>query len=244
MRKAFIIAQKDIGETLRSRSTYIALLVLLAITFSYFSGLNGIVNNARAGGLENLKAAIMFYLNTMISTLPLTIAMLIAGPFSSFSMLLEKAKHNFESLLSTSISLREVWLGKSLSVFLPCIITSLAISLLAIVILNLIIIIPVTGIFIVPDSMFVLTGFVFIPVLVFFIVALISLLQLVLANPRIPTFVFSAVFFAIYFGTLTKFVAELNLVAVYLAVIAILAVVTFYCMRFLTKERVILSSKG
>jgi ABC-type Na+ efflux pump permease subunit len=119
MRKAFIIARKDIGETLRSRSTYFTLLILLAITSPYISGLYAIVNNTRAGGLEILKAALTSYLNTVVSTLPLTIAMLVAGPFSSFSMLLEKAKHNFESLLSTSVSLREVWLGKSLSVFLP-----------------------------------------------------------------------------------------------------------------------------
>jgi hypothetical protein len=110
--------------------------------------------------------------------------------------------------------------------------------------LNLIVIIPATGVFIVPDGMSVLTGFVIIPVLVFFINVLISLLQLVLANPRIPIFVFTLVFLAIYFGTLTKFVAELNLGTVYLAIIAILAAGTFYCMRFLTKERVILSSKG
>lgn len=242
MRKILIIAQKDIGEILHSRSTYITLLFLVVIVGPYFTNLSNVLH--RGAGLEGLEAAVTIYLNNLVCTMPLTVAVLLAGPFSSSSMLLEKAKHTFESLLSTPATLYEVWLGKSLSVFLPCVTVSFVLTLASLGVFNIVFIFPAAGAYLFPGVVSLLTGFVLIPVLVFFLVALISLLQLILNNPRIPIFVFTAIFMAIYFGTVTNAIAGIGLTGIYLVLTGVLAAGTVFSTRFLTKERVVLSSKG
>jgi ABC-type Na+ efflux pump permease subunit len=237
-----IIAKKDILETLHSRTTYITLLFLVIIVGPYFTNLSNVLH--RGAGLEGLETSVTIYLNNLVCTMPLTVAVLLAGPFSSYSMLLEKAKHTFESLLSTPVTLREVWLGKSLSVFLPCVMVSVTLSLAALAAFNVVFIFPAVGGYIFPDTISLLTGFVFIPVLVFSLVAFISLLQLILNNPRIPIFAFTAIFMAIYFGTVTNAIAGVGLTGIYLVLTAILVAGTLFANRFLTKERVVLSSKG
>jgi ABC-2 type transport system permease protein len=245
MNKALLIAQKDIGEAVRQRSTYVSLLFLFAVIFPYFGGLRGVILNVQSSGSpETTSLTVRAYLNTLVSAMPLTVAVLVAGPFGAYAIILEKTRRTLESLLSTPVSLRAVWLGKSLSVFLPCMAMSLVVSASVLIVLEEFIVVPATGAFVIPEILPILTGTVIVPALVFLIVSLITLLQLVMENPRIPIIIFTGIFMAIYFATITNYVAWLGLSTIYLIAIAVLLTVSFVSQRFLTKERVVLSSKG
>ena len=248
MKKALIIARKDITETLRMRSTYFTMLFILAIFSPYYFGLMSIVRNVKPAG-SGLEPLIRLYINGIIMSVPLTVAALVAGSFSTYSMIMEKTKRGFESLLATPVTLRQVWLGKSLAVFLPCMAVSVIASLLLLTFLNFAVVVPAMDSFVIPDFLPVVTGLVIVPVMVFLLVSLISLLQLVLTNPRIPILVFSIVFLSLYFGnsffgSLVAFVGAWGLSLFYLAGSGVLAVITLFVSRYLTAERIILSSKG
>ncbi len=242
MRKALIIARKDIGETMRSRSIYVSMLFLLAIISPYFLALRR-VTGAPLTDAQVLETAVQAGLNAMLCALPLTIASLVAGPFSTFSMILEKAKRTFESLLSTPVSLREVWLGKSLAVFIPAIVISFSVTLVVWLVMEMVLVVPALGHFVFPDALSLLTWLVIVPALTFFLISLVSLFQLIVANPRIPILVFSAVFLGIYFSTGTTFMVDFSLSLVYAAATLVLAAATAVSLKFLSKDRVILTSK-
>jgi hypothetical protein len=53
-----------------------------------------------------------------------------------------------------------------------------------------------------------------------------------------------AIFLGIYFATITELVASWDFSLIYLIVTILLAAVTLVLGRFLSKERVVLSSKG
>ena len=78
----------------------------------------------------------------------------------------------------------------------------------------------------------------------FEVVAVVSLLQLVVSNPRVANFAFIAVFFSFYFATITGLSDSWDFSLIYVAAMAFLAAVIMILGRFFTRERVVLSSKA
>jgi ABC-2 type transport system permease protein len=243
---ALTIARKDIREVFRNKSTYIYVAFLFVIAFPYVDGLRSSLSRLTAQGssIADLDQASRAFLGTTVYTLPLTLSMLFCTYLSAYALMLEKAKRTLESLLATPASLRQVWLGKSLAVAVPSIVITLIVLVVAVLVLNLVVIVPKTGAFVIPDALPLATGVLLIPVLTFGVVAVVSLLQLTMANPRIANFAFIAVFFGFYMVTVTEVSASWDFSAIYLAAVAFLAGANLLLARLLTKERVVLSSKG
>ena len=170
--------------------------------------------------------------------------MLMCSILTAYSVAMDKAKRTMESLLATPLSLRQVWLGKSLAVALPGVAIAILVSLLVFLAMNLAIAVPNVGGFIIPSALSLVTGLVIIPVMAFVVVALVSFLQLIMSNQRLANLAFIGIFFAIYFLSVTRLGSSWDFSLIYLVATVFLAVVTLFLTRFLTKERVILSSKG
>ncbi len=246
MGKAFIIARKDIKEAFRSKSTYFYILFLFLIMLPYFTGFRDVINTLSKQGLSSkeLQLAGQSFVDTLVYTVPLLINMLFCSFLSAYAIIMDKAKRTLESLLATPASLRQIWLGKALAVALPSVVISLLVSLLALLVLNIVVAIPTLGSPILPSALPLVAGFLIVPVTTFFVVALVSFLQLIMANPRIANFAFIVLFLGIYMSTITELTKSWDFSLIYLVVTALLAAVTVFVARFLTKERVILSSKG
>ncbi|MFH1639319.1 MAG: ABC transporter permease subunit [Chloroflexota bacterium] len=245
MDRVMIIAAKDIKEALHSKVIYIYMLFLFLLSMSYFSSFRNVIGSLSEQGLSllEIRFAGRAFLNGVYYTLPLVLSMLICGIFSAYAVILDKTKRTLESLLATPVSLREVWLGKSLAVALPGVAVALLVSSLALGAMNILIVMPSVGDFILPDMLPMITAHVIIPLLTFLVVTLVSLLQLITRNPRLANLTFTAVFLVIYFSTITELTASWDFSLIYLVVAALLAAVIFYLSRFLTRERVILSSR-
>ena len=246
MGKALIIAKKDIKEALHGKSTYLYVILLCLLTLPYFDGLRNILGNLSKQGVVSaeMRFAGQSFVNIVACTLPLVLTMLICGVFSAYSIIMDKAKRTIESLLATPLSLRQIWLGKSLAVTLPSITIALLVSFLALIAMNLTIIVPTIGNFILPSAVSLVTALVLVPLMTFFVVEIVSFLQLTTANPRIANFAFTGIFLGIFMSTITEVTASWDFRLIYLAASLLLAAVTLFLARFLTKERVILSSKG
>jgi ABC-2 type transport system permease protein len=246
VRKAFIIARKDMKEALRSRSTYFYILFLFLLSFPYFDGSRTVIRRLTEQGLgpAELQAASQSFLTTVVYTLPLVLIMLFCSFLSAYAVIMDKAKRTLESLLATPASLRQIWLGKSLAVALPSIVITLLVLLIAVIVVNQVFVVPTLGVFLVPSALSLVAALIIIPVMTFFVVCIVSFLQLIMTNPRIANFAFIAVFLVIYLTTITELSASWDFSLIYLIVTILLAAVTFVLGRFLSKEKVVLSSKG
>ncbi len=246
MGKVFIIARKDMKEAFRSKSTYVYVIFLCLFTSPYYGILRETLGNLSRQGasLVELRLTSQSLLNITMSTLPMVLTMLFCSIFSVYSILLDKTKRTLESLLATPVSLRQIWLGKSLAVALPSVIIALLVSFLALLFLNLVIIVPDLGSFIVPSILSLVTGLVIIPVMAFFVAFITNFLQLTMANPRIANLVFPVIFMGLFIGTLIRLSKPWDYSFIYLLVTLFLVAISLLLSRFLTKDRVILSSKG
>lgn len=244
MKKLWAIAVKDVGEAFRSRSTYVFVIVMLFLAVSYVSSYNAHVNT-----LKDPALIIDFsrgFLNSIAYVLPLMYSIFVCSIFANFSVVLDKAKRTIESLMATPVSISQIWMGKSLAVTLPSIGVGIAISLLVYIVMNVGFVIPKTGFFIFPSAIAIISAFIIVPVLIFAIVAIVIYVQLVVSNPRIANLIFTIIFVLLLFGI--NFLGGLGVsldyfALIYVGVIILCGVISFILSRFLTKEKVLLSSK-
>jgi ABC-2 type transport system permease protein len=244
MNKLWIIAKKDIKEAFRSRSTYIFIVVIVILSFTFFSQYGRVVN-----GLTNQQEIIdtsRSFLNGLAYLLPMIFSIFICSIFANYSVIVDKAKRNIESLMATPISIKQIWMGKSLAVMLPSAVIGITVSILDYLIMNFGFVMPKTGGFITLDALAIVAAIVIVPVLIFSIVAIVVYLQLVITNPRVASFVFTGIFLLLFFGTsaLGNLGIAVNIALIYLGFIVVCAGIAYALSRSLTKEKVILSSKG
>lgn len=245
MKTVLAIAAKDIKEAFRNRSTYIYIAFLFLISFPTLEGLRAAFLRAGQGASEAaLELASRAFLRATVSTLPLTLTMLFCTYLSAYAIVLEKAKRTLESLLATPASLRQVWMGKTLAVAVPSVVATVLVLIVAVIVLNVGVIAPRTGSFVLPDVISLITGLVLVPLLAFEVVAAVSVLQLIVSNPRVANFAFVAVFFGFYLMTVTQVAVYWDFSLIYAAVLVVMAAVNLALSHLLTKERVILSSKA
>jgi ABC-2 type transport system permease protein len=242
--KLWIIAVKDIGEAMRSRTMYAFIVIMFILTFSYISSYNG-----RVGSLTSqadINAFSRSFLNSLSYVLPMMYSIFVCSIFANYSVVVDKAKHTIESLMATPISIRQIWVGKSLAVTLPSIAVGIVVSIIAYFFINFAFVIPKTGFFIVPDWQAIVSVFILVPILIFSIVLVVINIQLIISNPRIANLVFTVIFIILIFGVnaLGALGISINFFPlIYLGVIAICLLTALILSRFLTTEKVLLSSK-
>jgi ABC-2 type transport system permease protein len=246
MNIALAIATKDIKEAFRNKSIYIYIAFLFFISFPYLSGLGETLAKLveQGSGTAILHAESRAFLNVLMYTLPMTLSMLFCTYLSAYALILEKARRTLESLLATPASLRQVWVGKSLAIFMPSVVVAILVVVISIIALNIVVIIPKTGGFLLPGVLPVVTGLLIIPAVTFGLVMIVSVLQLIMSNPRIGNFAFIGFFFGFYMLTITGVSSSWDFILIYLVVIAVLIVVNILLSRLFTKDRVVLSSKA
>jgi ABC-2 type transport system permease protein len=247
MKIAWTIAIKDIREAFRNKYIYFYIAILLFIAFPYLESLRNSLTHLEGQGAADQAAMITSarsFLNNTINALPLTLSMLFCTYLSAYAIVLEKAKRTLESLLATPASLRQVWIGKSLAVSLPSIAVTYLVLILVVLVSNYTIIMPKLDTFILPGVLPIITGLLIVPLVTFSVVCIVSIFQLTMTNPRLANMFFMIVFFGFYFMTVTGFSATWDLSLIYLVILGALIVITLGTLRFLTKERVVLSSKG
>ncbi len=248
MAKIWIIARKDILEALRSRSTYIYVLILLFLTIFYFNNYSTQLASVKDAGktTAEIKDFSQLFLNDLTFNMPLWFGIMMCTIFSNYAIIVDKSKRSLESLMAAPVSLKKIWLGKSLAVTLPSVIFSLAAYIIAYVVLNFMKVMPATGGFIAPGWLALVSAFILMPLLILAVVIPVIYLQLVIANPRTANFVFTGFFLIIFLGGsfLNGQGGNKNYGAIYLGIIIIGAGIAFLMSRFLSREKVLLSDRN
>lgn len=188
------------------------------------------------------------FISLIVYFLPLFFLLAFIWSFASLPVTKEKVNGNIEALIATPITPYELWVGKSLAIFLPAYVISIVTGVVNAVAVNLAVILPATGQLVLPTSVLIL-GLVINPLL-FFGLLLFTVLFSLANNPEVaimPSFILG-------FGLMVGLPAVMMTGAVnlaswsftlwYLGGTVVLISIVFYLSRTLTRENIVLSSKG
>jgi len=244
MNKIWVIARKDISETFRSRSTWFIILIMIILAFTYISGYESHIKTLT--NQQDVNAYSGGFLNSLAYVLPIMYSIFICSAFANYAVIVDKAKRNIENLMATPVSIKQIWLGKSLAVTIPSIMVGYIVAILVYLAMAIILVMPKTHAFIFPSILAIVSALIIVPTLIFSIVCIVTYIQLIITNPRIASFVFSGIFIILLFGVnaLGGFGISLNYFAwIYLGIAGICAAISYFLSFSLTKEKVLLSSK-
>ena len=248
MSKLGIVAKKDLKYILQSKALYLGLGILCIIFIPLIIGFGNAVNDLEQQGqtddeVNTLVQRDLAMLSFVLSFLSIMTFCMIA---SGYSVITEKLKRTLESLLATPLTIREIWLGKSLAIFLPSVIMGILLTIVAVVIANMIYVISTTESFVVPPASSLVVCAISVPVIVFLLVCVITILQFILTNTRVVNAIFLGIIFGVGFGLTGTGVdpTSWNFSLLSLTFIVGLAILTIVLARFLTRERIILAIKG
>jgi ABC-2 type transport system permease protein len=248
MDKIWIIARKDTREALRSRSTYIYIFVMFILTFTYYTSYSAQINSLvrQNAGQQQILEDSRLILNSLAYILPMMYSIFICSIFANYSVVVDKAKRNIESLMATPISLNQIWMGKALAVTIPSAVIGIGMAIISYVVINVVATVQHPVSFVIPDIFAILTALIVVPSLLFAIVAVVIYVQLVISNPRIASLVFTGIFLILFFGAnvISGLGLSLNVGIIFIGMAVLCGGIAYLLSRSLTKEKVVLSSKG
>ena len=244
MKKVMVIMKKDLRETFRTRAFYVSVGIVIFIMIMLVQEVGVEIGTlAKQGNAP----AVQTLLGTLALMLSLMLMMLFCIYINAYTLTMEKIKHSIESLLCTPLSLKQICLGKTLALFLPSLILGWLLTFVSIAGINQIFVVPTLGQFIMPGPAPLVAILVVIPVIFFFLCLLIIDMQLIITNIRWVNTALMVAVFTVSFGLspVLKFgPSSWNIVFVSLGVAAILALISFLVSPRVTREKIVLSSKG
>jgi ABC-type transport system involved in multi-copper enzyme maturation permease subunit len=248
LKRISIVFYRDFRE-LRQTSAFLIINILFA-AITFVASIIIIIALRSQVWVGKETAALMFELiiGLIAYFLPLVVLITFIWAFANLTIIKEKVNGNIESLLATPLSPKEIWIGKSIAIFLPGYIISIISTIVILVAVNFAVIIPATRNFIFPVPLLLLS-FIINPLFFLALLLFIVLFSLV-NNPDIaivPSFLIGfGLMIGIPLGVAT---GVINLVSWSFTLwclggTIILWVVNFCLYRLLTKENIVLSSKG
>jgi ABC-2 type transport system permease protein len=251
IREIFIIVKKDIKEALRSKLMLLNIVagagLIYYLTISGYKSVTIIQNMRVNGTAADLNSYLQSILGTNLFMVFLAITIIYSQVFSGYSLLIDKMKRSLESLLCTPLSLAQFCCGKILSVFIPSVVLGILFTVLSYCVTNIYIISPDVGHWVIPGFAYLLATLIGAPLVIMFLTTLFQLLQLITSSVRVINGIFIVVALATLFGFAVAPVFSLSswsIAFISLSVVAALGLADLLLFRLLTKERIILSSKG
>ena len=248
MKELKIIIAKDLHEILHTRAFFLMLAIAAFFIAIFSQSLVETINSLLepTGGTADI-AGIESVLGTLFFILTFLTMMMFSLYMNAYTVVLEKTKRTIESLLCTPVSLRQIWLGKTLASFLPSLGMGLVLSFGTLIVINIITISPHLGRWVMPGAAPLIGGVLIVPLVIFSLSSLVIILQLMLLNIRVIQTIFMALIFGSTFGLSYSFRFSSSSWYVVLAatgLAVVLGVVLTVLSGRLTKERIVLTSKG
>ena len=243
------IVKKDLKDTLRSKAVYVSLGIAVLLLVMWSGDLRDMAEGLAERGVSASQAAAALkpVFNSIAVMFSFMLTIYLGMYINGYAIVMEKTKRSLESLLCTPVGVPGIWLGKALALFLPSTILGVAITFLGLFGVNAAVIGPKLGAFIMPGGAPLIAALVGVPAVAFPLMLLITGVQLILSNIRWVNIVFLALIFSLGLGlsqSLRLNSGSWSLVGVLFGIAAILALVSLLLSRYVTPERVVLSSKG
>ncbi len=255
MRQTTVILKKDLREALRTGAFYLhAGLALVIMAVVGVRALGGVIGGEIDALIEQglapaeVVSAIEPLMGTTLVMLALSLMLVFCLFGTAQNLTMEKTKRSLESLLCTPLSLKQVCLAKSLAIFVPCVVFGLILAYAAVAGTKQLFLAPRAGQSVMPGAASLTAALVAVPLIFFFFVTLLVALQLIITRVQwvnaVLVGLLAAVVVPLNYGLLGSGLASQSIVFVSLAVAAVLALATVFLSRLITKERIVLTSKG
>ena len=248
MRRMSIVFQRDFRELRQTSAFLIIVIVFTVITIIAAVVVNIALSRQEWLSEEAARPMLELIMGLIAYFLPLFVLMTFIWAFANLPIIKEKVNGNIASLLATPLSPKEIWISKSLAIFLPGFAISVVSTLIVLLTVNFITIGPATGNFFLPAPLL-LTSFLINPLLFLGLLLFIVLFSLA-NNPDIaivPSFIVGfGLMTGIPLGVATGVInlASWSFSSWYLAGTVVIWAVVCFLSRLLTKENIVLSSKG
>lgn len=248
MRRISIVFHRDFRELRQTKAFLIISILFAAITIVASVIIVIVLRRQELPGKESVNPMLEMIIGLIGYFLPLSVLMTFIWAFANLTIIQEKLKGNIESLLATPLNPKEIWIGKTIAIFLPGYIISVVYTLVIILTVNFVVIIPATGNFILPVPLMLIS--ILISPLLFLALLLFVVLFSLVNNPDIaiaPSFLIGfGLMIGIPLGVAT---GTINLVSWSFALWCLVGAIIFWVAdfgfyRLLNKENIVLSSKG
>jgi hypothetical protein len=248
LEKALIILMRDVREKLKTMAFLIICIISSLITIAASVATSVILSRKPWVGMAEARPILELIIGLMSFFIPLIIIMIFIWGFSGLQLVSEKTKGIISSLIAANITPRQLWIGKSLAIFIPGYLISIISTATVILSINLSVIVPASGSFIFPLPLF-LVSLVWDPLLLLGTLLFIILFSLA-GNPDIaiaPSFIVGfGLMMGVPIGMTTGWIdlVSWDFSLWFLAGTAVVWIAVIILTRFLTRENIILSSKG
>jgi ABC-type transport system involved in multi-copper enzyme maturation permease subunit len=244
----FLILRRDFKE-MRSTTAFRIMIILVAfVTVAASAGVSIALRLQSWYGIQQAVPALDLILGLLAYFLPFVVLMVFVGAFASIQISNEKVNGNLESILATPISPKTLWMGKCLAIFMPAYLISIIATIIMLLVITLAAVLPGWGMVVLPAAALA-NGLIINPLLSFALLAFITLFSIANTRdiaPAPPLLVGFALMIGIPVGLLTG-VLDLNswsFALWYLVGAAVCWGVVLYLTRLLTRQNIVLSSKG
>ncbi len=248
MRNTLIIFRRDYREMVVTSAFRTMFVVAAVLTLAVAVGVSVALHLQSWYGEAELLPLVEFFLGLIVYFLPFMILLSFTWGFSGIQITKEKVNGNIECLMATPLGPKALWAGKCLATFVPGFVISLVSVVIALLAVNLSTVLPGWGTFLIPEPVLV-TGLIANPVLFGGVLAFIVLFSLA-ENPDIAI----APAFLVGFGLMIGIPAGMatgvidimswNFVLWYTAGAIVMWIVSLLLLRLLTRQNMVLSSKG
>ena len=248
MRRISIVFHRDYRELRQSSAFLIISIIFAVITVAASVIIVILLRKQELLGETPAKPMLELIIGLIAYFLPLSVLMTFIWSFTFLTIIKEKVSGNIESLLATPLSPKEIWIGKSIAIFLPGYTISIISTLIILLTVNFFVIVPATGNFILPAPLL-LISFLINPLLFLALLLFIVLFSLS-NNPDIAIAPSFLVGFGLMIGIpLGVATGVINLASWSFTLWCLGGAIIFWAAdcglyRLLTKENIVLSSKG
>jgi hypothetical protein len=240
--------KRDYREMVSTAAFRIMLIVLAVITVGAAAAISIALRLQDWYGVAEALPMVEFIIGLVIYFITLILLLAFVWGFSGLQITKEKVDGNIECLMATPLGPKTLWVGKCLAVFIPGLVISLAAALIVLLAVNLAAVLPGWGAFALPGPALVV-GLISNPLLFFAVLAFIVLYSLA-GNPDVAI----APSFLVGFGLMIGIPAGLatgiidltswSFVLWYTAGAAVIWIAVIFMIRMLTRQNIVLSSKG
>jgi ABC-2 type transport system permease protein len=249
MDEMLTLIKKDTNETIRTKAFLLSIVAILAFIYLIIAFAPNSINTLLRSEFpkDDMVTYVRSIVNSTVFTVSLVVAMYFSLAINSQSLLIEKTKRCLESLLCTPLSLMQLWIAKTLAMFIPSLLMSWVFMILTIITMNVLFILPKLHVWIYPAIGLTMASVIGIPLIVLFLSAILYLLQLIITNARVINIIFTIFLIVTLNSLLLGPKLSSSSWAIFFicdGIALVLAFINLFMSRLLTKERVILSSKG
>ncbi len=226
----------------------IMLVIAVIITIGAAAGITIALHLQQWYGAAEALPIVEFICGLTVYFISFAILLAFTWGFSSLQITKEKVDGNIESLMATPLGPGTLWIAKCLAVFIPGFVISIASVIIVVLTVNFTAVLPGWGAFALPGASLVV-ALISNPLLFFSVLGFIMLISLI-GNPDVAI----APSFLVGFGLMIGIPAGLatgiiditswSFVLWYTAGAAVISIVVLLMMRMLTRQKIVLSSKG